>query len=157
MNLLDDLYQDLLLDHKRRPRNYGRLQCAHRLATGYNPLCGDKVSLQLAQREGVVGDIAFEGEGCAICIASASLMTEAVKGRPVAEAKRLSAAMHDLLTRTDPPQEEQEAALGKLSALQGVRRFPSRIKCAMLAWRALDECLDDAPGDKTEAAGHAHA
>jgi nitrogen fixation protein NifU and related proteins len=152
VNPLDDLYQDLLLEHKRRPRNYGRLQCAHRGATGHNPLCGDIVSLQLAERDGVVAEIAFEGEGCAICIASASLLTEAVKGRPVAAAKQLSAAMHELLTQADPPQEEQQAGLGKLAALQGVRRFPSRIKCAMLAWRALDRCLEDpaAPADDTQ-------
>jgi nitrogen fixation protein NifU and related proteins len=157
LNPLDDLYQDLLLEHKRRPRNYGRLQCAHRGATGHNPLCGDIVSLQLAERDGAVAEIAFEGEGCAICIASASLLTEAVKGRPVVAAKQLSAAMHELLTRTDPPPEEQQAALGKLAALQGVRRFPSRIKCAMLAWRALDQCLDENAPGSVDAEDGSHA
>ena len=159
MNALDDLYQDLLLDHKRRPRNFGRLQCVHHGATGHNPLCGDTVSLQLAERDGAVAEIAFEGQGCAICIASASLLTEAVKGRPLAEAKQLSAAMHDLLTQAEPPPEERQSALGKLAALQGVRRFPSRIKCAMLAWRALDQCLEEAqeaaPADAAKATTHA--
>jgi nitrogen fixation NifU-like protein len=152
MNMLDDLYQDLLLEHKRRPRNCGRLACVHRCASGLKPLCGDTVSMQVAEADGRVGDIAFEGQGCAICIASASLMTEAVKGRPLAEAKQISSAMHDLLTDVGEPHEEQQAALGKLAALQGVRRFPSRIKCAMLAWRALDRCLDDpaAPADDTQ-------
>ena len=157
MNPLDDLYQDLLLEHKRRPRNFGRLQCVHRCATGHNPLCGDTVSLQLAERDGVVSDIAFEGQGCAICIASASLLTEAVKGRTAGAAKQLSAAMHELLTAAAPPGEAQQAALGKLAALQGVRRFPSRIKCAMLAWRALDQCLEEsaAPAEAPEAGTHA--
>jgi nitrogen fixation NifU-like protein len=139
--MLDDLYQEVLLEHKRHPRNFGRLQCAHHGATGHNPLCGDTVSLHVADEGDVLADIAFEGQGCAICIASTSLMTEAVKGRPLAEVRRLSAAVHDMLTREAPPDETQEAALGKLAALQGVRRFPSRIKCAMLGWRALDECL----------------
>ena len=106
----------------------------------------------------MLSDIAFEGQGCAICIASASLMTEAVKGRPLAEVKQLSAAMHDLLTRESPLDEAEEAGLGKLAALQGVRRFPSRIKCAMLGWRALDECLNGAfdPSLAAKEASHAN-
>jgi nitrogen fixation NifU-like protein len=139
--MLDDLYQEVLLEHKRHPRNFGRLDCVHHGATGHNPLCGDTVSLQIADNGGVLSGIAFEGQGCAICIASTSLMSEAVKGRPLAEVRQLSAAVHDMLTREEPLDETQEAALGKLAALQGVRRFPSRIKCAMLGWRALDECL----------------
>ena len=144
MSMLDDLYQEVLLEHKKRPRNYGRLQCVHRSAAGHNPLCGDSISLQLAENGEVLADIAFEGEGCAICIASTSLMTEAVKGRPLAEAKRLSAAMRELLTSESPPTEAAQAGLGKLAALEGVRRFPSRIKCAMLGWHALDQCLSGA-------------
>jgi nitrogen fixation NifU-like protein len=145
MNMLDDLYQEVLLDHKRHPRNWGHLQCPHRSAAGHNPLCGDSISVELAQSGDAVADIAFEGQGCAICIASASLMTEAVKGKPLAEVKQLSAAMHDLLTRDSAPDAAEPAGLGKLAALQGVRRFPSRIKCAMLGWCALEECLKEAP------------
>jgi nitrogen fixation NifU-like protein len=156
MNMLDDLYQEVLLEHKKRPRNCGRLQCVHRCAAGHNPLCGDSISVQLAESGDVVTDIAFEGQGCAICIASASLMTEAVKGRPLDEVKQLSAAMRDLLTRSSPLDESEQAGLGKLAALQGVRRFPSRIKCAMLGWCALDECLNgvDAPSSHVKEASH---
>jgi nitrogen fixation NifU-like protein len=143
MNMLDDLYQEVLLEHKKHPRNCGRLQCEHRCAAGHNPLCGDSISVQMAESGDRVTDIAFEGQGCAICIASASLMTEAVKGRPLAEVRQLIAAMRELLTRESAPDDAQEARLGKLAALQGVRRHPSRIKCAMLGWCALDECLKD--------------
>jgi len=106
----------------------------------------------------VLTDIAFEGQGCAICIASASLMTEAVKGRPLAEVKQLSAAMRDLLTRSSPLDDAEQAHLGKLAALQGVRRFPSRIKCAMLGWCALDECLNGAfdPSRPSKETSHAN-
>jgi nitrogen fixation NifU-like protein len=158
MNMLDDLYQEVLLEHKKRPRNCGRLQCVHRCAAGHNPLCGDSISVQLAESGDRVTDIAFEGQGCAICIASASLMTEAVKGRPLDEVKQLSAAMRDLLTRSSPLDESEQAGLGKLAALQGVRRFPSRIKCAMLGWCALDECLNgvDVPSSHTKEASHAN-
>ena len=158
MNMLDDLYQEVLLEHKKHPRNCGRLQCPHRCAAGHNPLCGDSISVQLAQSGDVLTDIAFEGQGCAICIASASLMTEAVKGRSLAEAKQLSASMRDLLTRESPLAEAEQAGLGKLAALHGVRRFPSRIKCAMLGWCALDECLNgggDPCAQTTTEGGHA--
>ena len=157
MNMLDDLYQEVLLEHKKRPRNCGRLQCAHRCAAGHNPLCGDSISVQLAESGDVLTDIAFEGQGCAICIASASLMTEAVKGRPLAEVRQLTAAMRDLLTRDGSPDDAQQAGLGKLAALQGVRRFPSRIKCAMLGWRALEECLNEPadPAASTKEGPHA--
>ena len=157
MNMLDDLYQEVLLEHKKRPRNCGRLQCVHRCAAGHNPLCGDSISVQLAESGDVLTDIAFEGEGCAICIASASLMTEAVKGRPLAEVKQLSAAMRELLTREKPLDDAEQANLGKLAALQGVRRFPSRIKCAMLGWCALDECLNGAASNAGEPKEASHA
>ena len=156
MNMLDDLYQEVLLEHKKHPRNCGRLQCVHRCAAGHNPLCGDSISVQLAESGDVLTDIAFEGQGCAICIASASLMTEAVKGRPLAEVKQLSAAMHELLTRERPLDDAEEARLGKLAALQGVRRYPSRIKCAMLGWCALDECLKDTGAGATVSTEASH-
>jgi nitrogen fixation NifU-like protein len=145
MNMLDDLYQEVLLEHKRHPRNCGHLECAQHRAAGHNPLCGDSICVELAESGDVLTDIAFEGQGCAICIASASLMTEAVKGKPLGEVKKLSAAMRELLTREGPPDDAQQASLGKLAALQGVRRFPSRIKCALLGWCALEECLKEAP------------
>ena len=140
MNMLDDLYQEVLLEHKKRPRNCGRLQCVHRCAAGHNPLCGDSISVQLSESGDVLSDIAFEGQGCAICIAS-----------------QLSAAMHDLLTRDSPLDDAEQNRLGKLAALQGVRRFPSRIKCAMLGWCALDECLKGATVTSSPATEVSHA
>lgn len=139
MDALDDLYQQVLLDHKRSPRNQHRLAHPTRQAQGHNPLCGDTVALDVELRDGAVADIGYEASGCAICVASASLMTEAVKGLPADDARRLAGALHGLLTGTQDPDEDY---LGKLVALAGVRRFPSRIKCAALAWHALDECLE---------------
>jgi nitrogen fixation protein NifU and related proteins len=143
MSPLDDLYQELLLEHKRQPRNWGRLAHAERSAEGHNPLCGDAIVLDVAVHDGVIDAIAFEGTGCAICIASASLMTQAVKGRSVAQASRLVNVMHTMLTTTPALDDTDDAYLGKLLVLRGVRRFPSRIKCAALAWHALRECLTD--------------
>lgn len=146
MSPLDDLYQELLLEHKRQPRNWGRLAHASRSAEGHNPLCGDAITLDVAEHGGVVMEIAFEGAGCAICIASASLMTQAVKGRSVSEANRLVQAMHTMLTAASPSDDaDNDVYLGKLVVLRGVRRFPSRIKCAALAWHALKQCLAAAP------------
>jgi nitrogen fixation protein NifU and related proteins len=152
MSPLDDLYQELLLEHKRQPRNWGRLARANKSAEGRNPLCGDAIVLDVAAHDGVIDDIAFEGTGCAICIASASLMTQAVKGRSVAEATRLVSAMHTMLTAAPAADDAHDAYLGKLVVLRGVRRFPSRIKCAALAWHALRECLTEAaqPGREPE-------
>ena len=141
MNPLDDLYQELLLDHKRQPRNWGQLAHANAHAEGHNPLCGDTIRLDVVKNDGVVEDIAFEGAGCAICIASASLMTQAVKGRSVNEAQRLVRVMHEMLTGATSSKDADDAYLGKLVVLRGVRRFPSRIKCAALAWRALQQCV----------------
>jgi nitrogen fixation protein NifU and related proteins len=145
MNPLDDLYQELLLEHKRQPRNWGRLAHANLSAEGHNPLCGDAITLDVAEHEGVLNDIAFEGTGCAICIASASLMTQVVKGRSVAEATRLVNMMHTMLTTAPAADDTDDAYLGKLVVLRGVRRFPSRIKCAALAWHALKQCLAAVP------------
>jgi nitrogen fixation protein NifU and related proteins len=155
MSPLDDLYQELLLEHKRQPRNWGRLAHAERSAEGHNPLCGDSIALDVAEHEGVLHDIAFEGTGCAICIASASLMTQAVKGRSVTEATRLVNVIHTMLTAAPVADDADDAYLGKLVVLRGVRRFPSRIKCAALAWHALRECLTDAgqPGRELETQG----
>ena len=141
MSPLDDLYQELLLEHKRQPRNWGRLPRANRHADGHNPLCGDTIALDVVIQGEMVSEIAFEGAGCAICIASASLMTQAVKGTAVTDAAHLVEAMHQMLTNEGSSQNADDNYLGKLVVLRGVRRFPSRIKCAALAWHALAHCL----------------
>ncbi len=138
MTDLDLLYQDVVLDHKRHPRHHGPLASANRESRGYNPLCGDMVTLRLHEADGRIDNIAFEGQGCAICIASASMMTEAVHGHTVAEASGTMHAMRRMLSGDGVVDED---TLGSLVLLSGVRRFPARIKCAMLAWHALGECL----------------
>jgi nitrogen fixation protein NifU and related proteins len=139
---LRDLYQEVILDHNRRPRNFGRLDDANRHAEGYNPLCGDRIDLTLRIEDDRVQAIAFEGSGCAISTASASLMTEALQGRTVDEARELFRSFHDLLT-TDGKNDLER--LGKLAAFAGVREFPIRIKCATLAWHALQSALASRP------------
>lgn len=134
------LYQDVVLDHKRHPRHYGPLADADCESRGYNPLCGDSITLRLRTGGGGIEDIAFEGQGCAICMASASLMAEAMHGARLVDARVALRAMHRMLSGDG---EVDEAVLGKLSLLQGVRRFPSRIKCAALAWHALGVCLGE--------------
>jgi nitrogen fixation NifU-like protein len=143
MNDVDALYQDVLLEHKRRPRHHGPLPGANHESRGVNPLCGDAITLRLRESEGRIADIAFEGQGCAICIASASMMTEAVCGHRLGEARETLRAMRRMLSGEGT---RDDAALGKLELLSGVCRFPSRIKCALLAWHALGECLGDEPG-----------
>ena len=138
MNDLGDLYQELILEHYRRPRNYGRLNEANRTAEGFNPLCGDRLNLYLKLTDGVIEEARFEGQGCAISTASASLLTEAVKGKTVGEAEALFRAFKDLLTL---PEGDTNPPLGKLEALAGVRRFPVRVKCATLAWHTLHAAL----------------
>jgi nitrogen fixation NifU-like protein len=135
---LRDLYRDVIVDHNRNPRNFGRLQPADAHAEGVNPLCGDRLDLYVNLAGDRLTDLRFEGKGCAISVASASLMTEALKGRTRAEAKRLFDEVHELLTRHDfTPRME----LGKLAALSGVREFPARVKCASLCWHALNAAL----------------
>ncbi|MDH3646112.1 MAG: SUF system NifU family Fe-S cluster assembly protein [Gammaproteobacteria bacterium] len=137
---LADLYRDVILDHNRSPRNFRRLQSPTNTAQGFNPLCGDKLTVYLVMDGDRVDDIAFEGSGCAISVASSSLMTEAVRGKTEAEARTLFERMHALLAGETGEAE----ALGKLAALGGVRQFPSRVKCASLAWHALIAALDGA-------------
>jgi nitrogen fixation NifU-like protein len=136
---LKDLYQDLILDHNRSPRNFGKLPAANRRAEGFNPLCGDKLTLYLDTDGDRIADIAFEGSGCAISVASASLMTESLKGRTEAEARALFERVHGMLTGAG---DADEAALGKLAALGGVRAYPTRVKCATLCWHTLVAALD---------------
>ena len=139
MSDLSDLYQEVILDHNKRPRNFRRIEPASHHAEGYNPLCGDKLSLFMQVDGGVVTDIAFLGSGCAISKASASLMTDSVKGRGVAEVRELFERFHRMVTTPiDQPVED----LGKLSVLAGVREFPVRVKCASLAWHTLKAALD---------------
>jgi nitrogen fixation protein NifU and related proteins len=136
---LDDLYQEVILDHGRRPRNFHALPGANREAEGLNPLCGDHYRLFLKVEAGRIADVGFEGQGCAISKASASLMTSAVKGRTVAEAVELFDRVHRLIT--EGPSPERLEAVGKLAVLSGVSQFPTRVKCASLAWHTLHNAL----------------
>jgi nitrogen fixation NifU-like protein len=136
---LSDLYQEVILDHNRRPRNFGTLAAWTHQAEGHNPLCGDRLTLQVRLEGEMVSEIAFEGSGCAISRASASLMTDSVKGHSVADVRTLFDRFHRMVTT--PPDAEVED-LGKLSALAGVREFPVRVKCASLAWHTLKAALD---------------
>lgn len=145
MDMLRELYEEMILDHNRHPRNFGRhLDHANREAHGFNPLCGDEITLYLAVEDDVIKDISFEGHGCAISTASASMMTEALKGKSVAEADALFGGMQRLMTADEGAETEE---LGKLKILQGVRAFPMRVKCATLAWHTLRAALrqSDAP------------
>jgi nitrogen fixation NifU-like protein len=137
MSDLRDLYQEVILDHTRHPRNFGTLANANREAKGHNPLCGDQVSVYLQMEGDRIRDIAFQGSGCAISTASASLMTEALKGLTVGEARELFHGFHELVTTGGDPE-----ALGKLAVFSGVREYPIRVKCATLAWHAVQAALD---------------
>jgi nitrogen fixation NifU-like protein len=140
MSDLSDLYQEVILDHNRRPRNFGALTDATRIANGHNPLCGDRLKLYLKLNGEKIEGIAFEGSGCAISKASASLMTDAVKGRSTGDALALFDRFHDVVT-TPVDQPIDEASVGKLAVLAGVREFPARVKCASLAWHTLKAAL----------------
>ena len=140
MTELQDLYQELILDHGRRPRNFRALNDATRSTEGYNPLCGDKVKIYVKMDGDVVRDISFEGTGCAISTASASIMTESLKGKTRADAEELFQTFHDLVTgqkaKVDAPE------LGKLEVFSGVSEFPIRVKCATLSWHTLRAALN---------------
>lgn len=138
MSDLRELYQELILDHGQRPRNFHALDGATGDAEGFNPLCGDRVHVYVAQDGGTIHDVAFTGDGCAISKASASLMTQAVKGRSAAEAEHLYAGFHALIT--GQPGADADA-LGKLAVFAGVSEFPVRVKCASLAWHTLRAAL----------------
>jgi nitrogen fixation NifU-like protein len=140
MQDLNDLYQEVILDHNRRPRNFGPLPDATQSAKGHNPLCGDKLTLSLRMDGDRIAGISFEGSGCAISKSSASLMTDAVKGRTSDEAIALFDKFHQMVT-TPIDQPVDEAAVGKLAVLAGVREFPARVKCASLAWHTLKAAL----------------
>lgn len=135
---LRDLYQEIILDHNRRPRNFRALPEANRTAEGYNPLCGDRVTVYLRVEDDRVQGVSFQGSGCAISTASASLMTEAMRGKTVAEAHSLFQGFHGLVTKGA---EDDGASLGQLTVFAGVREFPVRVKCATLAWHTLEAAL----------------
>jgi nitrogen fixation NifU-like protein len=134
---LQDLYQEVILDHNRRPRNFRAIEGGRR-AEGFNPLCGDRLTVYLKIEDGRVADASFEGSGCAISKASASLMTDSIKGRTLAEVDALFSRFHEMITRApgDPVED-----LGKLAVFAGVRQFPMRVKCASLAWHTLHSAL----------------
>ncbi len=134
---LRELYQEVIFDHNRKPRNFHEMPEANRRADGHNPLCGDQLTVFLKVNDGRVEDVSFVGHGCAISTASASLMTEAVKGRSIEDIESLFRDVHALLTEAPPAQRD----FGKLVALSGVREFPVRVKCATLAWHTLHNAL----------------
>ena len=142
MSDLTDLYQEVILDHNRRPRNWGPLSDPTRVAKGHNPLCGDRLTLYVKVEGGTLTGISFEGSGCAISKASASLMTDAVKGQSLTDALSLFDRVHDMLTTpiADPVNTEE---VGKMAVLSGVREFPARVKCASLAWHTLKSAILD--------------
>ncbi len=146
---IDDLYQDLVLEHKRAPRHFGALAAPTHEARGRNPSCGDDIRVQLRMDGDTIGDIGFTGQGCAICIASTSMMTEAVSGGDKQVAEALQQRFRAVLTGDTEP---DEAALGKLISLAGVSRYPSRIKCALLGWHALMHALQQPVGSTSAVA-----
>src|SRR5690348_9812099 len=154
MSNLDALYQEIILEHNRRPRNFRVMEGADRMVEGRNPLCGDALTLWLKFDGEVVADASFQGSGCAISKASASLMTEAVKGKTRAQAEQLFVQFHELVTGKLDVERDAEAkrALGSLRALSGVARFPIRVKCASMAWHALRSALGVGAGTSTAAA-----
>jgi nitrogen fixation NifU-like protein len=147
MSDLRELYQSVILDHNKAPRNFRRIAGANRSADGRNPLCGDHLTVYLDVADGVVRDAAFEGSGCAISTASASLMTEGVKGRRLEDVEKIFDGFHRLVT-SDPTAPVEDEGLGKLAVFGGVREYPVRVKCATLAWHALRAALH---GDPTPA------
>ena len=136
---LKELYRDVILDHNRNPRNFGRLEPADAHADGHNPLCGDRLTVSVRMKGDLIEDVRFDGKGCAISTASASMMTEAVKGKSKRAVAELFGKVHSALTQQDAA---VEPGLGKLAALSGVREFPARVKCATLCWHTLNAALE---------------
>ena len=141
MSEINELYQELIVEHSKKPRNFGKLEGANHTASGYNPLCGDKVTVHLTLEGDRVRDIRWEGSGCAISTASASLMTERSKDKPRAETDALFEIFHKLVTGGSLS-EEETSQLGKLAVFSGVKEFPVRVKCATLAWHTLRAALE---------------
>jgi nitrogen fixation NifU-like protein len=141
MSELRELYQSVILDHNKRPRNFREPEDANRAADGFNPLCGDKITVYLALEDDVVKDAGFRGSGCAISTASASLMTQSIKGKNLDEVRQLFDGFHELVTG-NPTETNASEKLGKLAVFGGVREFPVRVKCATLAWHTLKSALE---------------
>ncbi len=154
MSELSDLYQDVLLDHYKNPRNFGKTEPHTHEAKGHNPLCGDNLHLYLEVEEGIIKGISFEGTGCAISVASASLMSSALKGKSVEEAEKLFSLFHRLLTSEEELCSEEREALGKLQIFDGVKKYPMRVKCATLSWHAFDTALKGGEEVSTEDDSH---
>jgi nitrogen fixation protein NifU and related proteins len=140
MSDLRDLYQDVILEHSKTPRNYRELPAANHKAEGFNPLCGDRFTVYVTMEGDAISDVSFQGSGCAISKASASMMTQSVKGKTMAEAEKLFGNFHNLVTGKSPETSEME--LGKLTVFSGVSEFPVRVKCATLAWHTLHAALE---------------
>jgi nitrogen fixation protein NifU and related proteins len=141
MSDLRDLYQEVILDHHKKPRNFHKIEHANRQADGYNPLCGDKLSVYIQLENGIVKDIGFVGAGCAISTASASMMTESLKGKSESETREIFERFHQLVTNHSDSQPDA-AVMGKLAVFSGVREYPVRVKCATLAWHTMRAALD---------------
>ena len=144
MSDLSDLYQEVILDHNKRPRNFHVVDSFSHQAEGFNPLCGDRLHLYLKVEDDVVTEVGFQGSGCAISKASASLMTEAIKGHTVAEAEALFDRFHALVT-TPPDAPVSLEGLGKLAVFAGLREYPARVKCASLAWHTMKNAVEAVP------------
>lgn len=149
MSELSELYQQVILDHNKKPRNFHKLENANRTAQGYNPLCGDQLNVYLQVEDDQVKDVGFEGSGCAISKASASMMTQAVKGKSKVEAEQLFNEFHRMVTG-ELDEENEPNQLGKLKIFAGVRDFPARVKCASLSWHTMRAALEGANTATTE-------
>ena len=139
---LSELYQEVILDHNKTPRNFGKLEHFSHYAEGHNPLCGDSIELYIEETDGIIQNVKFEGAGCAISKASASIMTTMLKGKTIDEAKKIFNDFHKAVT-SDPNSSYEELNLGKLSVFCGVREFPARVKCASLAWHTLMNAINN--------------
>jgi nitrogen fixation NifU-like protein len=145
MENLRELYQEVILDHNKNPRNFRKMETADGFAHGNNPLCGDQIDVYLKITDGMVEDISFDGNGCAICTSSASMMTQALKGKSEADAEALFNSFHHALT--DKEVHPEDVPLGKLKVLTGVKDYPVRVKCATLAWHTFDAALKKLQGN----------
>jgi nitrogen fixation NifU-like protein len=143
MSDLQELYQSIILDHNRRPKNYGALEGATTRRQDRNPACGDEIILELKVENDVIADVKFTSEGCAVSRASASIMTQSVKGKTRAEAERLFNQFHELVTGKHTPTAQEARAMGEMAAFSGVSRFPIRVKCASMAWHSLHKAIQD--------------
>jgi nitrogen fixation protein NifU and related proteins len=139
MSDMQELYQQLIIDHGRKPRNYGEMDHANHIKDGYNPLCGDKITVYIKEQDDVIQDIQFIGSGCAISMASASLMTQALKGKKLKDVQNLFEDFHEVVTGNHANQDK----LGKLAVLAGVSEYPARVKCATLCWHTMMAALKD--------------